>query len=326
MLCVQSKSKIKESTPPIPFKTKVKGYAASGLKAIQEAWGGLEKTFGSLRSAMNARMQLKPPLKESHVITMKNGINGMKLFAVLNLPLHAIELPGVAKDISESVKLKDKEGVALSAMTFAILTADMYDSLTMVINASLALSSKPALGGVVAVIGTPVVMGMIGLASVTKGIHLWNIRKFDKEISQLMQDKISESTPTESREAILEFVNHKLGTMVRKTKRDTDAKTIELLQAIKQKVETTEKLEVKDIAEIRGAVKKIRDSIGQTKKILKWTLVAFSIMLVAFSMFYLTIPLAIPFALLAVGFAIRLGVWAYQRHLAKKRTEALAAT
>lgn len=313
------------STSSYNLKAGIKKAGSKALNAVRESWACLEKAFGVAKNTFNTRIQLRStlPLKDKHAEGMTKSIQGMKLFAFLNLPLNALHLPATAKDIVESVKLKDAEGAVLAAMTFTILTADMFDSATDVVNAALFFSGKSALGGVFAVVGLPVVIGMIGLSAISKGVQLWNLSKFDREISQLMADKVKEENPQETRQAVLEFLNDKLGRLSRKTSRDQGEKTVELLLGLKKKLEENENLQQKEIAEIGKAMKKIRSSIGENKKANKWSLVAFSVMLVAFGLFFAAVPMAIPFAMLAVGFAIRLAVWFNQRKLSRKKPDAL---
>lgn len=322
---VNSSSFVTPSIPQYEVKSRIKNAGSKVLNVVREGWAGLEKAFGIAKNSINTRLQLRSsyPLKDSQAHAMKTSIHGMKLFAVLNLPLNAMHLPGTAKEIIESIKLKDTEGAVLSAMTFTILTADMFDSFTDVVNASLFLSGKAALGGVFAVVGLPVVMGMIGLSAISKGVQLWNLSKFDSEIKKLMSEKVKEESPQETRGALLDFVNDKLGRLGRKTKRDTNEKTVKILEGLKKKLEANETLQQKEVAEIGKTLKKIRSSLDETKKVAKWSLVAFSIMLVAFTLFFTTVPMAIPFVMLAVGFAIRFSVWAHQKQLFRRKPDAL---
>lgn len=306
------------------LKAEMKRAGSKVLNAVRESWAGLEKAFGIVKNSFNARIQLSSsiPLKESHVNGMKNSILHLKLFGFLNLPLNAINLPGTAKEIVKSVKSKDAEGTVLSAMTFTILTAGMFDSFIDVVNASLLLSGKSVLGGVFAVVAIPVVIGMNGLNVISKGVQLWNLSKFDREVKQLMTAKIKEGSPQEARQAVLAFLNDKLGRLSRKTSRDQGNKTVQLLQGLKLKLEANEDPQ-KEIVEIGKAMKRIRSSIEETKKIAKWSLVAFSIIVVAYTLFFAAVPMAIPFAMLAIGAAIRLAIWVYQKRLAGKKTDAL---
>lgn len=308
------------SLTSVSLKAKMKRAGHLVLKGVQDTWGGLEKAFGIAKNGLNVRLQLRNwyPMRATDAAGILKGIQGMKLFTGLNFPLNAIELPRTAKEIAESVKLKDKEGAILGSMTFAVLVTDMYDAVTTAVNASLVLSSRPALGGVVAVLGTPLVMGMVGVNAIKKTVQLWNIRKLEKEIECLIKGEATDKSPEEFRKTLLEFLNQKLNVQGRKTKRDTDSTTVSQLEALKRKIESKEKLEQQDIIEIGKAVRDIRASIKYVKKSAAWVLGAFSVMFVAFSLFYSTIPLAIPFTMLALAFIVRFAAWADQKRVEYK--------
>lgn len=305
-LSIQSKPLTAEQSI-LPEQCELKAACTKVWNGVQEVWGGLEKAFGVAKNSINFTLQISP-MPESQAAGLKKGIYGMKLFAILNLPFNAVAIPGVAKDIFECIKLGDIEGALLSSMTFTILAADMFDSFSDVVNSSLLLSGEAALGGVIAAVGLPVVMGMIGLQAISKGVRLWNLCSFDSELEQLSTD----------RRTVLDFLEDKLGRLSRKTNRDLDAQTVTLLQQLKDKLVKSEDIKSE---EIKKDLEQIRTSLNKDKKTTKWALAAFIIMFVAFTLFFTAVPMAVAFAMLTVGFMIRLGIWAHQNGIFKKKVE-----
>lgn len=285
------------------------------LFVVKDSWGFLGKALAISKSSLNTRIHAHfiLPLKTSTATEIKKSILHMKLFGILNISLNALELPSKVQDFVESVRLKDGEGAVVSAMTFSVLTAEMYESFVDVINASLALSSKPVLTGAISVISTPLAITIAGFSTISKTIQLWNIRKFERELDVLFPEKCSFEAGCG-----IKFLGETLGRLKQKTKRNMGEKTYKLLEILNQKLEGSQKIDQKEIVKIGQVVKKIRTSIRETKKNVKLSLVALSVMIVAIVMFFTAIPLVIPFALMTVSFVIRLAAWCYQKHVDRK--------
>lgn len=168
----------------LPNRYKILSYST-----CEHLWSYLGKIVLLIRSLLNIA------IRNSYIIaaagknfpqTVKDTITRMKLFSIVSVPFSLVNLDSTVRKIFNSFLLNDREGMALSTLSFTIIAADVIDSVTTFINASLALSSANPIG-IFSALGLPLGFTMSGLGTISRTIQVAKAanlyRNIDKEIS-----------------------------------------------------------------------------------------------------------------------------------------------
>lgn len=140
----------------------------------EHAWSYIGKIAILSRHLMNAAANHRDivswacddfPLRIKHITTQ------LKLLSVLSVIFSLYEIKQTAERVFKSFLQNDKEGVALGALSLAIVSADTFDSITTFVNSALAIASLPPVESFSA-IGLPLAFAIAGMGTLSRAIKI----------------------------------------------------------------------------------------------------------------------------------------------------------
>ncbi len=140
----------------------------------EHAWSYIGKIAILSRHLMNAAAN------QQHLVSwsdadfphrIKNISTHLKLLSIVSVLFSLADLISTAQRIFKSFLLKDKEGVALGALSFVIIAADTFDSITTFVNSALSIASLPPIEAFSA-IGLPIAFAVAGMGTLSRAIQI----------------------------------------------------------------------------------------------------------------------------------------------------------
>lgn len=166
------------------------------LKKIHEiadhTWSYLGKVIIFTRHLLNAAS------KNCHLISLlgkdlpqriAKTILRLKLFSILSVPLSLASLKSTSEKIFKNFLINDKEGIALSSLTFTITAIDVLDSISTFVNTVLNLWSRPSIASLSA-LGLPFGFAMSGLGIVSRIIQVAKTHQVSKSVSDIRKEML----------------------------------------------------------------------------------------------------------------------------------------
>jgi hypothetical protein len=304
--------------------------AKQAFDTFSRAWNYAGKAILLARHMLNIIIRTPAWIASGYIHAdncIRNTITKLKLFTIVGVILDVGSLPSKINTIWTNIQWKDKEGILLSTLSFTVMIADMFDSVTTFVNATLNTLSLATIGWV-ATISNPFTFSLIGLSATLKAGNLYNLTRFFKEFDwdiSKIQDK--QLTSEELRSIVLPLMHKHLGKNLDPI--DTEHRT----EITKRRTSNKILLELKELggmldnAESNGTAK-ITNMIAQIKKSLKeeMALQAGSLLTTVIagiaSTLFLTAAATtpVPFALLAVSISLRISLLAYQEWKATQKS------
>lgn len=155
------------------------------FSSCEHLWSYLGKILLISRSFLNAAARSGYVLTlagENFPNAVKDITNRLKLFAIVTVPFSVVNANSAAGKIFDGFLANDREEVALNALSFTIISADIVDSVTTFINASLVLlCANPV--ALFSVMGLPLGFTMAGLGTVSRIMQIVRDLKFANKTS-----------------------------------------------------------------------------------------------------------------------------------------------
>lgn len=313
-------------------------------------WGYAGKTLLATRYHLNAiarNTTLVGLLPTDAPDKIKSSVLHLKLFSIIGVPYKISDLSNLSSSFVKSVLINDREGIAITSLTFALLIADLFDSIQSYLNAMLALTlttpfeilpaaAMPA-GLIMSCSGT-----ILRITRITKACNLHanltvfkgkaenerisflkdslGIAELEHEIKAMKQlvDTLQRAGSDTKPEVIgIQLLMEKkeaiLARMIPKEAKHDYAKLMELLNQ-----ETVDKIQVEDAAEINSLVSNIQSHL--VDKGLFEAVGLLSNILILSAIFCLTIGIvtSMPYFLFATAFTVRLGMHIHECNLADR--------
>ena len=152
---------------PQPSSNKFKLLSCS---TMEQAWSYIGKIVILARNVLNAAAKHVSQIGQGFVQNVKNLTVQMKLLSIVSIPFSLYSLITTAQKIFRSFLINDKEGIALATLTFSILAADIFDSVTTFVNSVLTVASIPF--QVLASASLPVAFAISGLGTIARSIQI----------------------------------------------------------------------------------------------------------------------------------------------------------
>lgn len=156
----------------------------TSIKACAHSWSYLGKIALLARQLLNAaanntvflckaskNLQFTCETAKKLPGHIKNVTTHMKLLSVVGFIFGVFDLKAANQKLLNNVFYKDKEGIALSAISVTIMAADVLDSITTFVNTTLTLRSMKTVGAFSA-LGLPLGYIMSGLGIVSRTVQI----------------------------------------------------------------------------------------------------------------------------------------------------------
>jgi hypothetical protein len=270
-------------------------------------------------------------------LRIKSIITRLKLFAIVGVPSSLMDLKSVVQKIFNSFRLQDAEGVALATLSFSIIAADAFDSVTTFANAMFALTLSTPFE-IFAATGMPIAAMINGFGTISrtiqvaKGCNLYrnlNPDHLEKHKSvAAMKAYLAKSVGVDKEDAELVKLlseGHQDKALMDKIEKLKEKKKAIILRSIpKEAIPDFEKLfalldsktdeifSEQEIASITSNIKNIRQHLKKKVNVDLLGILANLISISALVLFFLGIMNPLPFLMLALAFTIRLLALNYQ--------------
>lgn len=236
----------------------------------------------------------------------------LQLLAIVSIPLNVISLVGQTKKITRCIALNDYKGFALGALGSSLIFTDIIDSAITFVNALMIVLSKSSIEWLSGY-GMPLAFSMIAQGTILRSVRLKNLKLFMKDFKNVTH---AEKKFEEVRADLKRFLEVRLGkrdSHLRELEettleRHTNLKVVSLLKELDSLVDHNN-LKKEDLLQQKA---KIFVSLEKDVTLQKIYLTANLLNATALLLFYTTIPLSVPFAVLATGFTVRLMGQGYQ--------------
>jgi hypothetical protein len=321
-----------------PLTKKISGIAQRVFMQLDTAWEYVGKSIRLTRNLLNATMRtIRWIYSECKDIEprIQKVVDRLKLFSIVSVPLTISKIPEQIRKIGKSIQLKDREGVLLSTLSVTVLAVDGFDSLMLFVNAILLKFSYASIGWISA-IGTPMTLSVVGIGSISRGIrliHLLNfLRDIDRKLITLIKNK--NLSPEELRSVLNDFLESRLGSAADRSRRkqelkseieelkeavlerNTNAKTVSLLNSLMRLLEANETLSEDHATEILHHIEEIVQSLTHEKIFKTGYLISNMITIIGLILLFVPIFPPLPYILLALSLALQLSLQFY--HDSKK--------
>ncbi len=239
----------------------------------------------------------------------------MRLLSLVGVPFSLGDIQLFFQRILASHQAKDPEGIAMAGLSLSIVLADVFDSITTFINASLVhFCHNPV--ALFAQLGLPTAFTISGLGTVSRTIQIAKSLHLFNRIDTVKQ--------TASQSSLEAFLDQTLGlkdsdeiatrkaALTRMAPKEAIAKLEKLHAQLQVSIEKT--LSDAHIEKITGSLAKVQAHLIKKMLLDAFGILANLIILTALSLFLVGSTSALPFLLLALGFGIRISSLIYQDH------------
>lgn len=303
------------------------------LATFEAGWNYIGKSIlltrhalnGVLRSCRWICMGYKQTDQDIRAVILR-----LKFFSLVSLPLNAPSIVAQAKKIWKGIHIGDREGVFTSSLSITSLLADSLDSIGTFTNALRERFSYAPVAWMSA-ISLPLTITMLGAGSISRTMRYKQISSFEKELDRELLGKFRDKNvpAAELRLELIQFLKSRFSVStgevptgvlkadVEKLKesileRHTNAKTVELLKQLSNFLESHAVLNDEQLGRVIDTLNEISGALQKEKNVQKGYLLANLVNAVAIVTFSLPVVGWFPFALLTVGFSMRLAMQAYQ--------------
>jgi hypothetical protein len=165
------------------------------FKRFEYFWGYAGKAVATVRLFLTAslktcsRFTLGCRQLDARVLRVTTR---MQLFSIVSVPFNLANLHSVTNKLHQSLKWHDAEGVALSSLSFTVISAEIISSTTTFINSALIVLEKTAIG-LFAQIGMPLAFGVVGLGSISKTIQIAKTYFLIKDLPTFLEKNLEEA-------------------------------------------------------------------------------------------------------------------------------------
>jgi hypothetical protein len=319
-----------------------KKISAATYSKCGHAWSYLGKMALLTRSLLNSAARNVYFLALTgirHPQKIINFTTSMKILSIVGVPFSIGDINATAKKILNGIIHKDKEGIALSALTFTVIAADIIDSVTTFINTTLFLSASAPVA-IFSAMGLPLGFTMSGVGTISRTIQVakaMNLyRNIEKEIrtdNHLNKDSLraflektlgvtdelkvlmstSSEQLSEKQKMRIEHLKETNRAAILRTAPPAVAESLKSLLDMLNDT-STESLSLEKQEEILKTLKHIQNHLVKKLKIDGLSIAANLFSLTALTLFALGSSTSAPFLTLCVAFSIRLAVVYYQDH------------
>lgn len=215
----------------------------------------------------------------------------MRLLSLVGVPFSLGDLKSVCQKVFASAKVKDWEGVGMGGLSFSIVIADIFDSVTTFVNAALTKASMMPIG-IFSSLGLPTAFAISGLGTVSRTIQIAKSLNLYQGI---------EKEPTK---AVMEKAH---------PERFASKKAVDKLHKLRGLIAAPCRSE-RQTKKIDSGLKKVQSYLVEKMYTDAASILANGSVLCALSLFLIGSTTALPFLFLALAFAIRIAVLIYQDH------------
>lgn len=289
--------------------------ASETFKQFDHFWSYAGKGFIIVRHLLNSTIQSCRFFSvgcQNFNRELTKVVIKLQLLAIISIPLNLISLVGQTKKIARCIALNDYQGIVLGGLGSTLIFTDIIDSGITFLNALMTVLSKSSIKWLSG-FGMPLAFSMILQGTILRSIRLKNLKLFIKDFKNVNH---TEKKFEEIEDDLKEFLETKFGkteSHLRELKettleRHTNLKVVSLLKELDYLVGHN-KLTKESLIQLKA---KILLSLEKDVTLQKIYLTANLLNTTALLLFYTTIPLSLPFVVLATGFTVRLIGQGYQ--------------
>ncbi|MES2122689.1 MAG: hypothetical protein V4492_07945, partial [Chlamydiota bacterium] len=239
----------------------------------------------------------------------------MRLLSLVGVPFSIGNIRLFFQRILASYQGKDPEGVAMGGLSLSIVLADVFDSVTTFINASLVHFCKSPVA-LFAKVGLPTAFAISGLGTLSRTIQIAKSLHLFKRIGDV--------SSSASQNSLQVFLEQTLGlqssdeiarckaVLSRTVPEEAIAKLEKLHTQLQAAIDET--LSDAHIEKITGSLCKVQAQLIKKMLLDAFGILANLIIITALILFFIGSTSVLPFLLLALGFGIRISVLIYQDH------------
>ena len=258
---------------------------------------------------------------------IKNITTHMKLLSIVGVVFSIFDLKAAAQRILKNALWNDREGIALSAISFTIIASDILDSITTFVNATLAVICRGSVA-LFSKLGLPLGFIMAGLGTVSRTVQIAKSMSLYKKIDQavflgkhlnkkLLKGFLEETLGISSElKSLLSSTAVSRLTEANKARilRAAPAAVIKDFEMLLAMVEESsdEELFMEEHKQVEEILKNIQKHLKKKMLIDGSAIVANSFVLSALILFAIGTSGALPFLLLALAHSVRLSLVIYQ--------------
>lgn len=268
-----------------------------------------------------------------------NIITHMKLMSFISLPFGISSVISASQKVFRSIQLRDGEGIALSSLSFVIITKDLIDTLGTAVNTVRTLTNLAPVAFLSA-LGTPFGFSLSALGSISRIIQIVKtqslakaifqnvdvsadskekvdaLRKFaierlditDKEKAQLLDPKEAADSP--ANKALIERL---LVVKEAALLRAAPPEAVKELKAILEILKSGAALSVEEAQDVAIRLDKVLFSLSKKTKLDVAYLLCNILTLIGLSLLHVAaVPAALPFCFIATSFLLRILCHIYQ--------------
>ncbi len=308
-----------------------KRFCSFSYSECEHIWSYLGKIILITRNLLNAAARncmLLAETGQNFGVKIKEVVTHMKLFSIFSAFFSLKDLKLSAHKVLKSISLGDKEGIALTALSTAIIAADIFDSLTTFINTVLLLVSS-AVNQTLSALGLPLGLAISSAGVLSRSIQLTKTLK----LSRTLKRSLVVNSNYKNRKALKEFLERKMAaTESEKSKfsqvrlkrhvarkraalsRSAPEVVLKEFDRLYELVKGVEKdsFSTEQGQEIFKTLKHIEIHLKKKMRVDGCGILANLVMISALLLFLFGVLNSFPFLLLAAGFGIRLAALVYQ--------------
>ncbi|MBA2368659.1 MAG: hypothetical protein H0V82_06510 [Candidatus Protochlamydia sp.] len=314
-------------------------FRALTYSKCEHAWSYLGKVSLLTRNMLNTAARnhyVMASTGKGFPDTLKEAAIKMKLLSIFGVPFSLVDLSSIIAKSLNSLSLKDWEGTAFGALSLTITTAEIVDSLTTFINASLTVSSLKPIEAF-STLGLPLGFTMSSLGTISRTIQigkslnlfrninlkvnqevnfdraelqsfLERILMIDKELKTLLRIPQDELTGIDQN-TIKNLKEKNKASLLRAVSQDAVKELEALLVLLEANPQSPISLDQQ--VRITRTFKEIQFYLSKKMQVDALAILANLITLSALNLFRLGSSTASPFALLSLAFSVRLAALYY---------------
>lgn len=278
------------------------------LDSSEHVWSYLGKLVILTRHALNITVKTCQRLAMCCSLNRRilNAVTRLKLFSIVSVPFSIFSVHSTAQKLFKSFHLRDKEGIALTSLSLAIIATDIVDSLATFTNAALTTLSKAPVA-LFSTLGMPIAYALIGMGSVSRTIQLIKTYSLFKEFQKAGK-----------RETLEQFLEAKLGVEKQLEKkraallRAAPSDVVKEFEKIAELLKDNRRLTEKEASALLKSLDKI--SLLLKKKMIAdaANLMANILSFIGLTLFLFTVPPVTPFIFLAASMLLKISTLAFQ--------------
>jgi hypothetical protein len=284
------------------------------FSSIEKKWQYLGKLNQLSRYGLNISLKVGKWSKEAALrARITKSISALKLFSFISIPLNLMSIPDLIQKIGTSFKYRDREGIALGVVSVVALAADTIDSVSTSLGGLISLLCKTPIAFFV-LIGSPLIVMMLGAGAVLRVAHLYHLGSFSRKIKKLEKTRSSE----EMQSSLKALLKKELGIEGEKEKRDivfkrhTNQDLLNQMKELEKFVADHENFTEAEVQSSQILIKRIRNLIDKEVAVERMKLTMIAITSIAFGLTFVPGANIIPLVLFATSTLMKLAVQTYE--------------